>query len=52
MDIEDEIKEIKNAILVMHRELFQANKIPRRFYLLEERVKKLESKGKHMGNQE
>lgn len=42
MNMEEEIKSMKNAISVMHRELFQADKIPSRFWALEKRVKELE----------
>ena len=46
MDIEKEIEEIKQIIIVLHNELFQANKLPSRLHALEQRIKKLENKFK------
>ena len=46
MNVEEEIKEITNAVNVIHREVFQANKLPKRLYDLEKRIEKIESKGK------
>ena len=49
MNVEEEIKELTNAVVVLNRELFQANKLPARLHSLEKRIKKLESKGEYNG---